>query len=282
MSLHHHHHHQRVSAYDNLSGSAGDLEAEEEDDDDDDDVVVVVDDDDDMSDNGTVTEFSEPWDSSRWDRLLSSPSNGRKHPLRNSNSSRSLVGNAAAAVVTSVAQLISPLTSGGGGGVGVIGHSKSKLSRTRSFKDKMDPLMASPRLLALRSACNSQSGRDLQALVLKLGADHRTTFGRSLQHFLQCTREAKEQRSAAVLRNVRQFISGMKNFLIQHGESTFDTTLLDIRAKLKSNEFLNVDVVLELVLHQLVTLPLRSRLFFVSKLANVDCNNDQLNSSICS
>lgn len=74
---------------------------------------------------------------------------------------------------------------------------------------------------------------------------------------MQCTREAKEQRAAAVLRNVRQFISGIKNFLVQHGEPTFDTALLDIRSKLKSNEFLNVDVVLELVLHQLVTLPLR-------------------------
>lgn len=61
-----------------------------------------------------------------------------------------------------------------------------------------------------------------------------------------------------MLRNVRQFISGIKNFLVQHGEPAFDTALLDIRSKLKSNEFLNVDVVLELVLHQLVTLPLRS------------------------
>ena len=74
---------------------------------------------------------------------------------------------------------------------------------------------------------------------------------------MQCTREAKEQRSAAVLRNVRQFISGMKNFLVQRGEAAFDSALLSVRSKLKSNEFLNVDVVLEMVLHQLVTLPLR-------------------------
>ena len=91
----------------------------------------------------------------------------------------------------------------------------------------------------------------------RLGKDCTTTFGRSLQNFLQCTREAKEQRASAVLRNVRQFISGIKNFLVQHGEAAFDSALLDIRSKLKSNEFLNVDVVLEVVLHQLVTLPLR-------------------------
>ena len=134
---------------------------------------------------------------------------------------------------------------------------KLHLQRTRSFKDKMDPLLASPRLLALRSTCNSQAGKKLQAFVLQLGRDTSTTFGRSLQHFLQCTREAKEQRAVPVLRNVRQFISGIKNFLVQHGEASFDSALLEIRSKLKSNEFLNVDVVLEMVLHQLVTLPLR-------------------------
>ena len=113
------------------------------------------------------------------------------------------------------------------------------LQRTRSFKDKMDPLLASPRLLALRSACRSRAGRALETLVLQLGRDapaghpglarsprfrHTVakderingcvadggTFGRSLTHFVQCTLEAKEQRAAAVLRNVRQFISGMK------------------------------------------------------------------------
>ena len=37
-----------------------------------------------------------------------------------------------------------------------------QLLRTRSFKDKMDPLVASPRLLALRTTCNSQAGKNLQ------------------------------------------------------------------------------------------------------------------------
>ena len=68
----------RVSAYDNLSGLsasgsgsalAGELPEEG--------VVDAVGEEfaDDSSDDGTVTEFSEPWDSNRWDELLSSPSN---------------------------------------------------------------------------------------------------------------------------------------------------------------------------------------------------------------
>lgn len=263
---------QRVSAYDNLlSGSAGDLEEADEEPDEGDN---------DSSDDGTVTEFSEPWDSARWDRLLSSPSSSirggtstigrRKRSLHlaqqhtlNTGSSNSSDGGIGTLSDFETLRPIDPATSTKS--INEVARppsgSHAPLSRTRSFKDKMDPLLASPRLLALRSTCNSQAGRNLQVLILQLGKDCTTTFGRSLQNFLQCTREAKEQRAAAVLRNVRQFISGIKNFLVQHGEPAFDSALLDIRSKLKSNEFLNVDVVLELVLHQLVTLPLRSHLY---------------------
>ena len=281
----HHHVHlpltkQRMSAYDNLlAGSAGDLEEADRE---------QLDDNngDDSSDDGTVTEFSEPWDSTRWDQLLSSPSGSLR--CGSSNTGR----RKRAALLPQHADTLNTATSmSSDGGIGTLsdfetlkrspdsaasssrrgaGGTDAKttvvtarpppippLLRTRSFKDKMDPLLASPRLLALRSTCNSQAGKNLQVLVVQLGRDCTTTFGRSLQNFLQCTREAKEQRAAAVLRNVRQFISGIKNFLVQHGEPAFDSALLEIRSKLKSNEFLNVDVVLELVLHQLVTLPLR-------------------------
>lgn len=217
----------RVSAYDNLlSGSAGDLDEEDEED-----VMAggtggdCGPDEDELSDDGTVTEFSEPWDSARWDRLLlsSSPagslprpskppagSNGSGTPSRRKKLSAALLN----AATTATAPMSSTGSADGDGGTAslvVTGRPPPvppQLLRTRSFKDKMDPLLAAPRLLALRSACNSQAGKNLQVLVIQLGRDCTTTFGRSLQNFLQCTREAKEQRAAPVLRNVRQFISG--------------------------------------------------------------------------
>ena len=229
---------QRVSAYDNLlSGSAGDLEEADRE---------QLDDNgggDDSSDDGTVTEFSEPWYSARWDRLLSSPagslrcssSNGgrrkrtsilpaqQQHGLDTLNTAASLSSDGGIGTLSDFETLKRSPDAAGGGGPSVAAAVTTRpppvppLLRTRSFKDKMDPLLASPRLLALRSACNSQAGKNLQVLVVQLGRDCTTTFGRSLQNFLQCTREAKEQRAAAVLRNVRQFISGIKNFLVQHG-----------------------------------------------------------------
>jgi hypothetical protein len=168
---------QRVSAYDNLlSGSAGDLEEADEEPDDGDN---------DSSDDGTVTEFSEPWDSARWDRLLSSPSSsirggssttGRRkrslhlaqqHTLNtgSSNSSDGGIGTLSdfetlrPSSIDPLAPTKSP-TNLSTRPPSVPPH--APLLRTRSFKDKMDPLLASPRLLALRSTCNSQAGRNLQ------------------------------------------------------------------------------------------------------------------------
>lgn len=55
-------------------------------------------------------------------------------------------------------------------------------------------------------------------------------------------------------------MSGMKNYLVKHGEKGFDKEVERERAKLKSTEFLNLDAILEGVLHKLVVKPLRGHL----------------------
>lgn len=81
------------------------------------------------------------------------------------------------------------------------------------------------------------------------------------------------------MRNMRQFMSGMKNYLVKHGEKGFDKEVERERAKvsfvatnkihwvyvflvlqLKSTEFLNLDAILEGVLHKLVVKPLKGHL----------------------
>ena len=168
-------HRQRVSAYDNLCGSSGDL---------DDDSGGCDGDGDDSSDEGTVTEFSEPWDSNRWDELLSSPSASsrrkRKNPLNTSVTSAGSAASdlpssplppplpapipvAASSPASATLRAATPPTPPATSGRKLPAQ---QLFRTRSFKDKMDPLVASPRLLALRSTCNSQPGRNLQVITL--------------------------------------------------------------------------------------------------------------------
>lgn len=56
-------------------------------------------------------------------------------------------------------------------------------------------------------------------------------------------------------------MSGMKNYLVKHGEREFEKEVEKERLKLKPTEFLNLDAILEGVMHRLVVRPLRARLY---------------------
>lgn len=63
------------------------------------------------------------------------------------------------------------------------------------------------------------------------------------------------------MRNMRQFMSGMKNYLVKHGEKEFEKEVEKERLKLKPNEFLNLDAILEGVMMGLVVRPLREHVY---------------------
>jgi Ras and Rab interactor 2/3 len=60
---------------------------------------------------------------------------------------------------------------------------------------------------------------------------------------------------------MRQFMNGMKNYLVKHGEKDFSIEVEKARASLKHDEFLNLDQILETVMHQLIVMPLREYLY---------------------
>ncbi|XP_017870793.1 PREDICTED: protein sprint isoform X4 [Drosophila arizonae] len=115
-----------------------------------------------------------------------------------------------------------------------------------------------------RNKMNIQSvgpGDSLRAYTLQLAQDPNSTFARNIENFISCTKESREAAPQVVMRNMRQFMSGMKNYLVKHGEGKFHAELESARARLKSDEFLNLDAMLETVMHQLVVLPLREHLY---------------------
>lgn len=73
--------------------------------------------------------------------------------------------------------------------------------------------------------------------------------------------EGKEASPHAVMRNIRQFMSGMKNYLVKHGEREFEKEVEKARLKLRANEFLNLDAILESVMMSLVVRPLREHVY---------------------
>ncbi|CRK92539.1 CLUMA_CG006082, isoform A [Clunio marinus] len=103
-------------------------------------------------------------------------------------------------------------------------------------------------------------GDGVEAYTLSLAKDETSIFAKNIYNFIACTRESREKIPHKVMRNIRQFMNGMKNYLVKHGEADFAIEVDKARAALKPDEFLNLDQILEGVMHQLVVLPLKEHL----------------------
>ncbi|KAK9512437.1 hypothetical protein O3M35_000871 [Rhynocoris fuscipes] len=142
------------------------------------------------------------------------------------------------------------------------GEERISIIRTKSFRERLDPLLCAPRLAALQRTreCGG-TGASIRSYTLQLAADKTTVFAQTIDNFICCTRESKETRPQIVMRNMRQFMTGMKNYLVTHGEREFIRQVEKERSKLRANEFLNLDAILEGVMHKLVVRPLREHLY---------------------
>lgn len=108
---------------------------------------------------------------------------------------------------------------------------------------------------------HNDPGEGIEAYTLSLAQDESSIFAKNIYNFIACTRESKERIPQKVMRNIRQFMNGMKNYLVKHGEKDFGIEVERARASLKSDEFLNLDQILEGVMHQLIIMPLREHLY---------------------
>lgn len=126
-----------------------------------------------------------------------------------------------------------------------------------------ESVSAAPRLQALRNRERSGPkavGAAIRTYALELAQDKNTTFAQNIDNFIACTCESKETNPQIIMRNMRQFMSGMKNYLVKHGEKGFYKEIERERSKLKPTEFLNLDAILEGVMHKLVVKPLKGHL----------------------
>lgn len=77
------------------------------------------------------------------------------------------------------------------------------------------------------------TGSSTREYALQLAADKSTVFARSIDNFVCCTVESKETNPSVVMRNVRQFMSGMKNYLLKHGEKEFQKVVEKERSQVR-------------------------------------------------
>ncbi|MCP9264629.1 Protein sprint [Dirofilaria immitis] len=113
----------------------------------------------------------------------------------------------------------------------------------------LSPIISPPRL---KNSLSADPGTKIQEYVERLSQEENTVFGATLRRFIECTFEAEECDPQVVIRNVRQFLNGLKNYLVKHGEGELHDLIEKERARLNANEFLNIDAILEAVLHKIV------------------------------
>lgn len=102
----------------------------------------------------------------------------------------------------------------------------------------------------LRTTNKNDPGQRIQNYIEKLAMDSNNTLGASLQTYIECTIESENTDPRLVIKNARQFITGLKNFLT-NGEA-IQEIIEQESSKLATNEFLNIDAILETVLHKIV------------------------------
>lgn len=117
-----------------------------------------------------------------------------------------------------------------------------------------------------RNVTYSTVAKSISEYIFELYRLNDNVFAKSINNFIQCTKELYESNPLVIMRNIRQFMNGMKNYLIKNGEKEFLDFVKHERKRLKPEEFLNLEAIIMACLHKLVIKPLKEFIYqkFVS------------------
>ncbi|XP_022241173.1 uncharacterized protein LOC111085687 isoform X2 [Limulus polyphemus] len=99
--------------------------------------------------------------------------------------------------------------------------------------------------------------------IFSLANDNSTFFAKKIDSFIKCTKESQQVNPEDYLKRIRQFMSGLSNFLVKNGEGKFVELIMQERGKLQANKFLNMDLIIEETLHELVIKPLKDDIYLI-------------------
>ncbi|XP_076306091.1 protein sprint-like isoform X2 [Tachypleus tridentatus] len=112
---------------------------------------------------------------------------------------------------------------------------------------------------------HTPQGEVIRNYIFRLANDKSTLFAKQIVSFIECTRESRQVNPVDNLRLIRQFMSGLSNFLVKNGEGKFSELIKQEQGKLQANKFLNIDLIIEETLHELVIKPLKEYIYQLFK-----------------
>ena len=77
-----------------------------------------------------------------------------------------------------------------------------------------------------------ETQQKIKAYIAELNCE-KWLFGKMVSQFIECTGQVHAQHILSTLRNVRQFMNGMKNYLIRHGEGDLHGLISEERTKVR-------------------------------------------------
>ncbi|RNA13788.1 sprint [Brachionus plicatilis] len=142
----------------------------------------------------------------------------------------------------------------------------SFLKRNLSF----DLYMKSSSLLSSSislSSSNILSDRfnSIRNLIVKMSQNEKIIFGKNIQEFIKCTLGLKELNPFLLMSNTRQFMNGIRNYLLKNDSS--NSELRDLLEKeqenLGANELIHVDSLIEDCLQSIILQPLKAKIYYL-------------------
>ena len=134
----------------------------------------------------------------------------------------------------------------------------SFIDRTLTFKN----------LISFSSILNSsnESPRNfltIRNFILDLSQDTQVLFGKSIKEFINCVNTSVQLNPNILMGNTRQFMNGIKNYLIKNNVQDLNSLLEQERMCLSNSECLNIDSVLEDCLQSILLRPLKAKIYYL-------------------
>ena len=114
------------------------------------------------------------------------------------------------------------------------------------------------------STDKAPDSNSIKSLVFKMAQNETCLFGKSLSEFISCTSNSKEPNPNVLMSNMRQFMDGIKNYLLRNEINCELRSLIEKeRANLDQTQILNIDSVLEDCLQSIILRPLKAKIYYL-------------------
>lgn len=134
------------------------------------------------------------------------------------------------------------------------------LDRTLTF----DSFIKSSALLSWsheNSLNTSNQFNSIRNLIYKMAKNEKTIFGKNISEFIKCTQVSKEQNPCILMSNTRQFMNGIKNYLLKNENIELRNLIDKERAYLEPKQILNIDCLIEDCLQSILLQPLKCKIY---------------------